>query len=74
MSIKVAKKAKMITYSSYPIGWNKLKDLGWLKYKYIYIYIYKIFKKKWKKNLVHANTNHVLKVRGHYLIMSIIRF
>ena len=47
MSDKVAKKAKTITYSSYPIGWNKLKDLGWLKYKYIYIY--KIFKKKKKK-------------------------
>ena len=63
MSVKVAKKAKTITYSSYPIGWNKLKGLGWLK-----------IKKKWKKNLVHANTNHVLKVRGHYLIMSIIQF
>ena len=63
MSDKVAKKAKMITYSSYPIGWNKLKGLGWLKKK-----------KNWKKNLVHANTNHVLKVRGHYLIMSIIQF
>ena len=48
MSIKVAKKAKTITYSSYPIGWNKLKDLGWLKYKYIYIYI-KYLKKKKKK-------------------------
>ena len=33
MSVKVAKKAKMITYSSYPIGWNKLKGLGWLKIK-----------------------------------------
>ena len=42
----MAKKAKTITYSSYPIGWNKLKDLGWLKYKYIYIYNIKKKKKK----------------------------
>ena len=41
MSVKVTKKAKTITYSSYPIGWNKLKDLGWLKYKYIYIFFLK---------------------------------
>ena len=66
MSDKVAKKAKTITYSSYPIGWNKLKGLRWFKKK--------IKKKKGKKYLVHANTNHVLKVRGHYLIMSIIQF
>ena len=46
MSDKVAKKAKTITYSSYPIGWNKLKDLGWLKYKYIFIYNIKKKKKK----------------------------